>query len=101
VASATPRAEGAALARTGTVPGPASSSNEAIAAGRDPDIVHLTEGWVSEDVHEAVFTAPESQDYITRSAELVADARYADYVPLGGKATLAAPKTPASTPQTA
>jgi quinol monooxygenase YgiN len=52
----------------------------------DPDIVHLTEGWVSEAVHETVFTAPESQDYIARSAELVAEAQYADYVPVGGKA---------------
>ncbi len=56
----------------------------------DPDVVHLVEGWVSEEVHHAVFADPASQAYIDRSAALVADAQYADLVPLGGKADLEA-----------
>ena len=54
-----------------------------------PDVVHLVEGWVSEEVHHAVFDDRESQGYIARCAELVADSQYADFVPLGGKAILA------------
>ncbi|MEV0291827.1 hypothetical protein AB0H36_47550 [Kribbella sp. NPDC050820] len=60
-------------------------------------MVHLVEGWVSEEVHHAVFNDPESQGYIARSAELVADAQYADFVPLGGKATLAPATSPSAT----
>lgn len=54
----------------------------------DPDVVHLVEGWASAEVHDLVFADPASQAFITRSGELVADARYADLVPVGGKAVL-------------
>jgi quinol monooxygenase YgiN len=54
----------------------------------DPDVVHLVEGWANVEVHERVFNDPTSQAFIARSAELVADAQYADFVPLGGKAVL-------------
>ena len=62
-----------------------------------PDVVHLVEGWVSEEVHHAVFDDPESQGYIARFAELVADSTYADFVPLGGKAILAPALSPSAT----
>lgn len=67
----------------------------------DSAVVHLTEGWINEAVHEAVFTDPESQDYITRSAELVAESHYTDLVPVGGKAILVRPPSPDTTPQDA
>lgn len=54
-----------------------------------PDVVHLVEGWASEEVHHSVFNDPASQSYIARTRDLVADAQYADFVPVGGKATLA------------
>jgi quinol monooxygenase YgiN len=63
----------------------------------NPDVDHLTEGRVSYEVHETVFNAPESQDYIAKSAELVADAQYTDYVPLGGKAALGSTVMPQAT----
>jgi quinol monooxygenase YgiN len=61
------------------------------------DVVHLVEGWVSEQVHHGVFDDPESQGYIARCAELVADSQYTDFVPLGGKANLAHATSPSAT----
>ncbi|MER7558943.1 antibiotic biosynthesis monooxygenase [Nocardioides sp. NPDC126508] len=63
----------------------------------EPDVVHLVEGWVSEEVHHTVFDDPESQGFIARCAELVAESQYADFVPLGGKAILAQAMTSSAT----
>lgn len=54
----------------------------------EPDVVFVTEGWVSEAAH-AAFTATEaSQAYTARFGPLVAEWTMSDEIPLGGKAVL-------------
>jgi quinol monooxygenase YgiN len=54
----------------------------------EPDVVFVTEGWVSDAAH-AAFTAIEaSQAYTARFGPLVAEWTMTDEVPLGGKAEL-------------
>jgi quinol monooxygenase YgiN len=54
----------------------------------EPNVVFVTEGWVSEAAHSA-FTATEaSQAYTARFAEVVAEWTMSDEIPLGGKALL-------------
>lgn len=53
----------------------------------DPDTVHVTEGWTSEAAHAAFFATPEAAALVARLQPLLADEpRYADAVPVGGKA---------------
>jgi quinol monooxygenase YgiN len=53
----------------------------------DPDVVHVTEGWTSEEEHHRLFAGQAAQDLVARVQELVAaQSPYTDYVPVGGKA---------------
>lgn len=54
----------------------------------NPDVVFVTEGWVSEAAHSA-FTATEgAQAYTARFGPLVAEWTNSDEIPVGGKAEL-------------
>lgn len=56
----------------------------------NPDLVFVTEGWVSEEAHGRFFGSEVAKAYTAQFAPLVAgEAQYADEVPVGGKATLA------------
>lgn len=56
----------------------------------DPDVVHVTEGWTSEEAHGRFFASEVAKAYVARLAPLVAgESRYVDEVPVGGKAALA------------
>ncbi|MDN3357321.1 antibiotic biosynthesis monooxygenase [Actinomadura sp. DC4] len=55
----------------------------------DPDVVHITEGWTSEDDHHRIFASPPAQAIVAKVTDLVAATTpYTDYVPVGGKAVL-------------
>jgi quinol monooxygenase YgiN len=55
----------------------------------NPDVVHIAEGWTSEEDHHRVFASPEAQAIVARSADLLAgEAEYTDLVPFRGKAVL-------------
>ncbi|TDD60080.1 antibiotic biosynthesis monooxygenase [Kribbella antibiotica] len=52
----------------------------------NPDLIHVAEGWTSEDDHHRIFAGPAAQAIVARTQELVADATpYTDFVPRGGK----------------
>lgn len=53
----------------------------------DPDVVHVTEGWTSEEDHHRVFAGPAAQAIVARIQPLLAkESEYTDYVPVRGKA---------------
>lgn len=53
----------------------------------NPDVVHVTEGWTSEEAHDRVFAGPAARAIVSRLEDLVADqSPYTDFVPVGGKA---------------
>ncbi|MET9211717.1 MULTISPECIES: putative quinol monooxygenase [Actinomycetes] len=53
----------------------------------DPDLVHVTEGWTSEEHHHRLFAGAAAQALVAEVGELVAaEGPYTDYVPVGGKA---------------
>ncbi|MFJ2675809.1 putative quinol monooxygenase [Streptomyces sp. NPDC087525] len=53
----------------------------------DPDVVHVTEGWTSEEDHHRVFAGETAQAIVARIGPLLAeDSAYTDYVPVRGKA---------------
>jgi quinol monooxygenase YgiN len=53
----------------------------------DPDVIHLTEGWTSEQDHQRLFAGPAAQALVARMAPVVAgESAYTDFVPVGGKA---------------
>ncbi|MEO3816353.1 antibiotic biosynthesis monooxygenase [Plantactinospora sp. B24E8] len=55
----------------------------------DRDVVHVTEGWTSEEAHGRFFASEVAKAYVARLAPLVAgESRYVDEVPVGGKAAL-------------
>ncbi|MEU6343154.1 antibiotic biosynthesis monooxygenase [Streptomyces sp. NPDC046977] len=55
----------------------------------DRDIVHVAEGWTSEEDHHRVFAGAAAQAIVARVQELVAaSSPYTDHVPVGGKAVL-------------
>lgn len=55
----------------------------------NPDLVYVTEGWVSEEAHGRSFNSEEVKAYVARLADLVGgDTEYADEIPVGGKAVL-------------
>jgi len=55
----------------------------------NPDLIHVTEGWTSEEDHHRVFAGPAAQAIVARTQELAADATpYTDFVPRGGKTVL-------------
>ncbi|MEV5428101.1 antibiotic biosynthesis monooxygenase [Streptomyces sp. NPDC052701] len=53
----------------------------------DPDVVHVTEGWTSEEDHHRVFAGEAAQAIVARIGGLLAkEPEGTDYVPVGGKA---------------
>lgn len=53
----------------------------------DPDVVHVTEGWTSEEDHHRVFAGEAAQAIVARIDGLLAgESAYTDYVPVRGKA---------------
>lgn len=53
----------------------------------DPDVVHVTEGWTSEEDHHRVFAGEAAQLIVARIDGLLAgESAYTDYVPVRGKA---------------
>ncbi|MFE3857128.1 putative quinol monooxygenase [Streptomyces griseorubiginosus] len=58
----------------------------------DPDVVHVTEGWTSEDDHHRIFAGTAAQAIVAQVGTLLAkEPEYADHVPVGGKAAFAQP----------
>ncbi|HEU4424049.1 MAG TPA: antibiotic biosynthesis monooxygenase [Pilimelia sp.] len=53
----------------------------------NPDIVYVTEGWTSQQAHSTFFATEQAQALVTKLQPLLAgEPRYADEVPVGGKA---------------
>ncbi|MEU3854029.1 antibiotic biosynthesis monooxygenase [Streptomyces sp. NPDC029554] len=53
----------------------------------NPDVVHVTEGWTSEEDHHRVFAGEAAQAIVARIDGLLAgESAYTDYVPVRGKA---------------
>lgn len=80
------------LLLTGPTSGPASHHGCTVflisQSVENPDVVHLVEGWASEEIHAEVFASAQAQAYTAKFGELVAESQNTDYVPLGGKAVL-------------
>ncbi|WBQ07636.1 putative quinol monooxygenase [Kribbella sp. CA-293567] len=52
----------------------------------DPAVLHVTEGWVSEEAHGRFFASDEAKAFTARlQLLLTADSQYSDEVPVGGK----------------
>ncbi|MEU9900145.1 putative quinol monooxygenase [Streptomyces phaeochromogenes] len=52
-----------------------------------PDIVHVTEGWTSEEDHHRIFAGEAAQAIVAQVEGLLAkESEYTDYVPVHGKA---------------
>jgi quinol monooxygenase YgiN len=55
----------------------------------NPDVVHLTEGWTSEEDHHRLFAGEAAQAIVAQFADVLAgESVGADFVPVGGKAQL-------------
>ncbi len=53
----------------------------------DEDTVYVTEGWTGREEHSCAVASPEAQALIAKLQPLLAgEARYADQLPVGGKA---------------
>ncbi|MFF3755451.1 putative quinol monooxygenase [Streptomyces sp. NPDC002018] len=53
----------------------------------DPDVVHITEGWTSEEDHHRIFAGEAAQSIVSRIEGMLAkESAYTDYVPVRGKA---------------
>ncbi|MGW3447045.1 putative quinol monooxygenase [Streptomyces sp. NPDC001076] len=54
----------------------------------DPDVVHVAEGWTSEEDHYRIFAGEAAQAIVAQIDGLLAkESQYTDYVPVRGKAT--------------
>ncbi|MFE6903539.1 putative quinol monooxygenase [Streptomyces sp. NPDC057717] len=54
----------------------------------DPDVVHVTEGWTSEEDHRRIFAGEAAQAIVAQIDGLLAkESEYTDFVPVRGKAT--------------
>ncbi|KJY34644.1 putative quinol monooxygenase [Streptomyces katrae] len=52
-----------------------------------PDVVHVTEGWTSEEDHHRIFAGEAAQAIVAQVGGLLAkESEYTDYVPVCGKA---------------
>lgn len=82
------------LLRTGLAPGNPASTDYCLVylvsrSTADPDVVHITEGWTSEDDHHRIFAGEAAQAMVAQFAALLAgESTYADFVPVAGKAEL-------------
>ncbi|WP_222025504.1 putative quinol monooxygenase [Rhizobium laguerreae] len=54
----------------------------------DPDVVFVTEGWVSEAAHTRFTATEEATSYTARFGPLVEEWTSSDEIPVGGKAVL-------------
>jgi quinol monooxygenase YgiN len=53
----------------------------------DPDVVHITEGWTSEEDHHRIFAGEAAQAIVAQFDGLLArEPEYSDFVPVRGKA---------------
>lgn len=52
----------------------------------NPDVVFVTEGWISEAAHAAFTATGEAQSYTARFGPLVREWTTSDEIPVGGKA---------------
>lgn len=53
----------------------------------DPDVVHVTEGWTSEEDHHRIFAGEAAQAIVAKIGGLLdKESEYTDYVPVRGKA---------------
>ncbi|MEV6866183.1 antibiotic biosynthesis monooxygenase [Streptosporangium subroseum] len=53
----------------------------------DRDVVHVTEGWTSEEAHGRFFATEEAQALVAKLQPLLSgESQYVDEVPVGGKA---------------
>lgn len=53
----------------------------------DPDVIHVTEGWSSEEDHHRIFAYEAAQAIVGQIDGLLAkESEYTDYVPVRGKA---------------
>ncbi|MCC5036956.1 antibiotic biosynthesis monooxygenase [Streptomyces sp. WAC 00631] len=53
----------------------------------EPDVVHVIEGWTSEEDHHRIFAGEAARAIVARIGGLLAkEAEYTDYVPVHGKA---------------
>jgi quinol monooxygenase YgiN len=53
----------------------------------DPDVVHITEGWTTEEDHHRIFAGEAAQAIVAQVEVMLAgDSEYTDYVPVSGKA---------------
>lgn len=53
----------------------------------DPEVVHVIEGWTSEEDHHRIFAGEAAQAIVARIGELLAkEAEYTDHVPVRGRA---------------
>jgi len=53
----------------------------------DPDIVFVTEGWVSQEAHSRFFATEQAQALVANLQPLLAgESQYIDEIPVGGKA---------------
>ncbi|MFC4035537.1 putative quinol monooxygenase [Streptomyces polygonati] len=53
----------------------------------NPDIVHVTEGWTSQEAHAGFFATEGAQALVAKLQPLLAgESEYVDAVPVGGKA---------------
>ena len=56
----------------------------------DPDVIHLTEGWTTEEDHHRLFATEPAQALVAQFSTLLAgDSVYGDFIPVGGKALFA------------
>jgi len=52
----------------------------------NPDVVHLTEGWTSEEDHHRLFAGDAAQAMVAKFADLLdGESVYTDYTPVSGK----------------
>jgi quinol monooxygenase YgiN len=53
----------------------------------NPDIVHVTEGWTSQQAHSTFFATEQAQALVAKLQPLlVGESQYTDEMPVGGKA---------------
>ncbi|MFE3760772.1 putative quinol monooxygenase [Streptomyces sp. NPDC059104] len=53
----------------------------------DPDVVHVTEGWTTEEDHHRHFAGTAARALVAQVTALLAkEPEYTDHVPVGGKA---------------
>ena len=52
----------------------------------NPDVIHITEGWTSQEAHSAFFATAPAQALVAKLQSLTAgESQYTDAVPVGGK----------------